>query len=120
MRHRIEKLLGSPANPPRSVSTFHAMGAKMLREQPGAHGRSRGFSILDMSDSEKLVRKALKDNNYSLKEWSPQAVRGMISKIKHDSPDLPDFTNAHLPDRQAGSPQEEVLAKILPIYERLL
>ncbi|OGY30886.1 MAG: hypothetical protein A3C02_03410 [Candidatus Andersenbacteria bacterium RIFCSPHIGHO2_02_FULL_45_11] len=113
MRHRIEKLLGSPANTPRSVSTFHAMGAKMLREQPGAHGRSRGFSILDMSDSEKLVRKALKDNNYSLKEWSPQAVRGMISKIKHDSPDIPDFSNPQ-------KPSEEVLAKILPIYERLL
>lgn len=120
MRHRIEKLLGSAANTPRSVSTFHAMGAKMLREQPGAHARSRGFSILDMSDSEKLVRKALKDNNYSLKQWSPQAVRGMISKTKHDNLDIPDFSNPHLPDRQAGSPSEEVLAKILPLYERML
>lgn len=113
MRHRIEKLLGSPNHTPRAVSTFHAMGAKMLREQPGAHTRSRGFSILDMSDSEKLVRKALKDNNYSLKEWSPQAVRGMISKIKHDNPDVPDFLNPH-------TPSEEMLAKILPIYERML
>lgn len=113
MKHRIEKLVGSVANTPRSVSTFHAMGAKMLREQPGAHNRSRGFSILDMSDSEKLVRKALKDNNYALKEWSPQAVRGMISKIKHDNPDIPKFSNPE-------NPQEEVLAKILPIYERML
>lgn len=113
MRHRIEKLLGSPDSTPRSVSTFHAMGAKMLREQPGAHNRSRGFSILDMSDSEKLVRKALKDNDYPLKQWSPQAVRGMISEIKHDNPNIPDFLNP-------TSPAEEVLAKILPIYERAL
>ncbi len=113
MRHRIEKLLGSPAHTPRSVSTFHAMGAKMLREQPSAHSRSRGFSILDMSDSEKLVRKALKDNNYSLKEWSPQAVRGMISKMKHDNLDVPNISSPQ-------SPSEEILANILPIYERML
>ncbi len=113
MRHRIEKLLGSASHTPRSVSTFHAMGARMLREQSGAHTRSRSFSILDMNDSEKLVRKALKDNDYSLKEWGTSAIRGMISKIKHDNIDTPSFINPQ-------SPHEEVLAKIFPLYEKML
>lgn len=113
MRHRIEALLGSTSAIPRSVSTFHALGAKMLREQPGAHARSRGFSILDTSDCEKLVRRALKDTNHSLKEWSPQSVRGMISRVKHTSTEAPDFNNAQ-------SPAEEVLSKIYPLYEKML
>jgi DNA helicase-2/ATP-dependent DNA helicase PcrA len=113
MKHRIGDLLGSPTKTPRSVSTFHSMGAKMLREQSHAHERSRGFSILDTSDSEKLIRKALRDNNYSLREWSPQAVRGMISKVKHEYVDNPTFSDS-------SGPQEGLLAKIYPLYERML
>lgn len=113
MRHRIERLVGSASETPRSVSTFHAMGAKMLREQPGGHARTRGFSILDTDDSQKLVRKALKDHNYSLKEWSPQAVRGMISKLKHEYVDTPDLSNPQ-------SPAEELLTTIFPLYEQML
>ncbi len=113
MKHRIGELLGSSYMSPQSVSTFHSMGVKILREQAQFHSRSRGFSILDTKDSEKLVRKALKDANYSLKEWSTNAVRGMISGIKHEYVDNPDLANPQ-------SPQEEMLAAIFPVYEKML
>ncbi len=113
MKHRIEGLVGSAAATPHSVSTFHSMGVKILREQAHFHARSRGFTILDSKDSEKLVRKALKDSGYSLKEWSPTSVRGMISRLKHEYVDNP-------PLSAADSPAEEVLAKIFPIYEEML
>lgn len=113
MKHRITGLVGSSFMSPQSVSTFHSMGVKILREQAQFHTRSRGFSILDTKDSEKLVRKALKDANYSLKEWSTNAVRSMISGIKHQYVDNPDLANPQ-------NPQEEMLAVIFPVYEKML
>ncbi|HLC49144.1 MAG TPA: UvrD-helicase domain-containing protein [Candidatus Andersenbacteria bacterium] len=113
MKHRISQLLRSSHISPQAVSTFHSMGVKILREQANFHTRSRGFSILDSKDSEKLVRKALKDANYSLKEWSPNSVKNMISRIKHEHVDIPVLTNAQ-------SPAEEVLSVILPVYEKML
>src|SRR3989344_4707970 len=113
MKHRISQLLRSSHISPQAVSTFHSMGVKILREQANFHTRSRGFSILDSKDSEKLVRKALKDANYSLKDWSPNSVKNMISRIKHEHVDIPVLTNAQ-------SPAEEVLSVILPVYEKML
>lgn len=113
MRGRIGKLLGASSYTPRSVGTFHAMGAKILREQAEHHSRSSGFSILDTNDTQKIVRKALKDTNYSLKEWSPRLVQAMISKLKHDNGDTPHLSNPE-------NPHEEMLAKIFPLYERML
>lgn len=113
MKHRISQLLGSSFMPPRNVSTFHSMGVKILREQSHFHNRSQGFSILDSKDSEKLVRKALKDGNYPLKEWSPSAVKNMISRIKNEYVDNPNLTNPE-------NPREEVLFAIFPQYEKML
>ncbi|MEK7500278.1 MAG: UvrD-helicase domain-containing protein [Patescibacteria group bacterium] len=113
MRHRISQLLGSSYAPPRSVSTFHSMGVKILREQSSFHNRTQGFSILDSKDSEKLIRKALKDANYSLKEWSPSAVKNMISHIKHEQVD-------NVLKSAPENPREEVLFAIFPAYERML
>ena len=113
MKHRIRELLGSSFTAPQAVSTFHSMGVKLLREQSHFHTRSRGFSILDSKDSEKLVRKALKDANYPLKEWSPTTIRGMISRLKHEYVENPESLGAE-------SPAEEVLAAIFPVYEKML
>ncbi|MCE9643242.1 MAG: UvrD-helicase domain-containing protein [Candidatus Andersenbacteria bacterium] len=113
MKHRIQELLGSSTLTPRAVSTFHSMGVKILREQAHAHTRSRGFSILDSKDSEKLVRRILKNENYSLKEWGSSAVRGMISKIKQEYVDTPVFPVAQ-------NPREEMIQKVFPKYEQML
>src|SRR3989344_2272414 len=113
MKHRIQGLLGSAALTPRAVSTFHSMGVKILREQTHAHGRSHGFSILDSKDSEKLVRRILKQENYSLKEWGSSAVRGMLSKIKQEYVDSPAFA-------EAQTPKEAMLQKVFPKYEHML
>jgi DNA helicase-2/ATP-dependent DNA helicase PcrA len=113
MKHRIQEILGSSTLTPRAVSTFHSMGVKILREQAHAHTRSRGFSILDSKDSEKLVRRILKKENYSLKEWGSSAVKGMISKIKQEYVDTPNFG-------MADNPKEEMIQKVFPQYERML
>lgn len=113
MKHRIADLVGSPAQAPRAVSTFHSMGVKILREQTHAHTRSYKFSILDSRDTEKLIRRILKNEGYSLKEWGTSAVKGMISSLKQQYVGSPDLSNPQ-------SPQEEMLVKVFPQYERML
>ncbi len=60
MRERATKLVGPRADEV-SISTFHALGAKLLRMEARAIGLKPGFSILDASDTAALFNELLKD-----------------------------------------------------------
>jgi ATP-dependent DNA helicase Rep len=60
MKERATKLVGSRADEV-SISTFHALGAKLLRMEARAIGLKPGFSILDASDTTALFNELLKD-----------------------------------------------------------
>ncbi len=114
MRHRIQDLVGSSALTPHHVSTFHGLGVRMLREQVGYHPRSRHFMIFDASDSERLVRQALKEQNVSLREWSPRVVRQVISSSKTVGTSAAEMLAAVQTER------DDIIAKAYKRYEELL
>ncbi len=60
MKERATKLIGERANEV-SISTFHALGAKLLRQEARAIGLKPSFSILDASDTGALFGEMLKD-----------------------------------------------------------
>ena len=62
MRERATRLIGEPAGEV-SISTFHALGAKFLRQEARAIGLKPGFSILDASDTGTLFNELLKDSD---------------------------------------------------------
>jgi len=64
------------------VSTFHALGVHILREQSARLGLPRHFAIFDRSDSKQLVKDAIKSQNLDPKEFDPGKILGMISKEK--------------------------------------
>lgn len=84
MRERVRALLGrEPAG--MWIGTFHAIGARMLRRDAGRLGWTPNFLIYDAEDSERLVRRILKDDlKLDPKRWSPRAVRGAISGAKNE------------------------------------
>lgn len=84
MRERVRALLGrEPAG--MWIGTFHAIGARMLRRDAGRLGWTPNFLIYDAEDSERLVRRILKDElKLDPKRWSPRAVRGAISSAKNE------------------------------------
>jgi ATP-dependent DNA helicase Rep len=51
MRERVGKLLPGQAGPTASVSTFHSLGVRILREEAKALGYKPRFSILDATDT---------------------------------------------------------------------
>src|SRR5690606_17479717 len=84
MRERVRALLGrEPAG--MWIGTFHAIGARMLRRDAGRLGWTPNFLIYDADDSERIVKRILKEElNLDPKKWSPRAVRGAISSAKNE------------------------------------
>ncbi|MGE3953631.1 MAG: ATP-dependent helicase [Parachlamydiales bacterium] len=64
------------------VSTFHSLGARILRESIGELGFSSDFVIYDEEDSQKLLKACLEQVG-APKEVKPKAIRGLISDAKN-------------------------------------
>src|SRR5690606_16226688 len=114
MRARVEAPLGrDPAG--MSIGTFHAIGARMLRRDAIRLGWSPGFLIYDAEDSERLVRRILKDElRLDPKRWSPRAVRGAISSAKNELVEAAGYR------QQARDPFTRVVADVFDLYETAL
>ena len=59
MKERVGKLLGGKAAEGLTVSTFHQLGLRVLREERRAFGLKGGFSIFDAQDSQTLIKDIL-------------------------------------------------------------
>lgn len=124
MGKRISKLLGGawgdegrrgPASP--FVSTFHALGAYILKENAGALGLNRFFSIADKDDSMSIVKGLLKDRGIESREVEPRRILGIISREKGNLVTADSF-------REKASkgqwPPMKIAAIIWPLYEQAL
>jgi DNA helicase-2/ATP-dependent DNA helicase PcrA len=113
MKERLKALAG-PQGSGVTLSTFHGLGARLLREQAAHSTRSANFLIFDAQDSERLIKQAMKEQGISLKEWSPKQIRHRISQAKN---------RRLLPtDMAAGAqnPTDALTAKVYGRYQQLL
>lgn len=81
MRARVRAMLGDDSKVP-FVATFHGLGRELLEKYGSVLGIPRFFSVYDRDDSEKAISAALKALDVSVKELSPRAVLGRISRAK--------------------------------------
>lgn len=100
MKDRIIDLLfelGFPPPPEMWVSTFHSMGAKILREHIHLLDYPTSFTIYDGDDQIKVIKSILKELNINDKAVNPKTVREGISNAKgkciysHEAAKLEDF-----------------------------
>jgi DNA helicase-2/ATP-dependent DNA helicase PcrA len=112
MRARVEKLLGPDA---RGVwlSTFHASCVRILRQDIGHLGRSRGFVIYDEDDSLSAVREALRRHGRDPKEQA-RGLRWRIDQWKNAG-----LLPAAAAERAQDLESEES-AEVYASYQRLL
>lgn len=61
MRTRLGDLVGLDLAGLAQISTFHALGDKIIREWPEECGRKAGVSIIDESDQKGMFRRVLKE-----------------------------------------------------------
>ena len=95
MKERIQKLTMNQV----IISTFHSLGARILRESIEKLGYSTDFTIYDEEDSGKLVSEILENFGIKEKKGAVRLWRSLISKIKNDlkTPDECDVET--LPDK---------------------
>ncbi len=74
------------------VSTFHALGVFIIRENHQKLGISKYFSIYDRADSRKALKEALKKLSLDPKEWDLRMLISVISKNKGNFLDHKNFT----------------------------
>ncbi len=83
MRERVSKLLGSEAAEGLTVSTFHQLGLRIIREERKTLELKSGFSIFDGQDSQGLIKDLLIQEHGSDGDQA-QTIAHRISSWKND------------------------------------
>src|SRR3954453_13418400 len=82
MRERVEQLVGRRARA-MWVMTFHSACARMLRSEGTRLGYTRGFTIYDAADAQRLVRQCVEELDIDPKRFTPRAIANQISDAKN-------------------------------------
>ncbi len=94
------------------VSTFHSTCVRILRREIDKIGYSSRFSIYDASDSERLIKDILKENNISEKSYSPKMIAAEIGSQKDQMKTPVDYLKAVEKDFR-----QRKIAEIYAIYQ---
>jgi DNA helicase II / ATP-dependent DNA helicase PcrA len=121
MRERVYKLIEKFPNTAFStidsrptLTTFHALGVRILREHHETMNLRRHFIIYDRSDSVRAIKKSLAIAGYDAKQFEPRKVLSMISKAKGDA-----LSRSQYQETAATYP-ERVTAEVWEHYEKIM
>ncbi len=115
MRDRVVSLLSDrkyDATP--FVSTFHALGVYIIRENSHLLGLNKNFTIADDSDTTGYIKEALKELDLDPKQFEPRKIKSVISKSKGDF-----ISHEQFVENIRGGFQE-VVAKVWDKYDASL
>ncbi|HET7168443.1 MAG TPA: UvrD-helicase domain-containing protein [Candidatus Limnocylindrales bacterium] len=114
LRERIISLVGEGGRDVQA-GTFHALCARVLRQDGEAIGISRRFVIYDTDDQQALMKQVLREQDLPLTgEFRPSAVLGAISRAKNEMLD-PTFLAEH-----AANHRERTIARLATRYQERL
>lgn len=114
MQQRVRQLLGRKLRKGPAISTFHALGYKLLRQEMVAAGLRRGFSLFDPRDSVQVVadlmrREVLLDNTLV------ENIRNCISRWKNAA-----YTPETIPVEEIQGSSGQAALRVYPQYQRHL
>jgi DNA helicase-2/ATP-dependent DNA helicase PcrA len=111
MRQRVEALV------PRSrvwISTFHSLGARLLRQYCDRFNLHKNFTIYDQTDRTRMVKAALDAADIDGSRFTPERIESAISKAKNQLLTPKGYAGI------AGDFFTLAVARIYPIYEKKL
>ncbi|MBI2476070.1 MAG: UvrD-helicase domain-containing protein [Candidatus Taylorbacteria bacterium] len=73
------------------ISTFHALGVHIIRENANLLGVPRHFTILDKSDSLKFIKEAMDAEAIDRKSFDPAMIQNLISREKGNAVTCAEF-----------------------------
>jgi DNA helicase-2/ATP-dependent DNA helicase PcrA len=113
MKERIRRLVGGRAFES-WIGTFHAVCARILRQDGEAIGLDRNFVVFDDGDQITLVKECLVELDISDQEYKPRVILSAISRAKEQLLDPDAYRRAN-----AGA-FEEVVARVYRLYQEKL
>lgn len=122
MRDRVGSLLaqsghGADTFPGRElpfVSTFHALGVHIIKENAHLIGLTKHFAIADEHDALVIIKDAMKIRGIDPKQHEPRKIKSMISKAKGD------FITSDTFSANATSSFASIVALLWKDYEKAL
>jgi len=118
MRDRIERLIGNNGASGLVMGTFHALGVRFLRQNPGVVADRLGilpnFLIYDDGDQIDTMKQAIIANGLDPKQVAPRRMLSRVSAAKSQLIGPSDFAT------QSESYDDEVVARVYRDYQRLL
>lgn len=113
MRERVEKFVGQSVAG-MWIGTFHSLGARLLRRESTAIGYDRSFTIYDMSDQLKVMKKVLKRLDVDDRSMPPRQMLSVISRFKNSCQPPEEV------DKKAVGYYEQETVRIYKTYQKLL
>lgn len=125
MRDRVSVLLASEGAPMFEayqhrgaggpfISTFHSLGARLLRDHAALAGLAPRFSIFDRGDSLHAIKNATKAAGFDPKNFEPPKILGAISRQKGEGVTADEFAE------QASDFFPRVVSRVWDVYEKTL
>jgi DNA helicase-2/ATP-dependent DNA helicase PcrA len=111
MKQRVDALV--PGNRV-WISTFHSLGARLLRQYGERINLDRNFTIYDTDDRNKVVKQALEAAGLDNVKFTPERIGGAISKAKNQ---------LLTPERYATTGSDfftNTVARVYAIYQKKL
>ncbi len=96
------------------ISTFHALGVHIIRENSILLGLNKNFTIFDRSDSKRVIKESLQNLSLDPKQYDPGIILNMISRAKGDGINLLTYKD------HAKGYMEEVVAEVWEKYDNQL
>ncbi len=127
MRERVfhlieqDQTLNIPISLPNSfderpfMSTFHALGVHIIKENGSLLGIPRHFTIFDRGDSKRVVKDALEQLGLDPKQYEPGSILNAISREKGDG-----VTFASYREKSSKEYFQKIVAQVWEKYENTL
>ncbi len=113
MRSRVEGLIGDRADQ-LTMGTFHAFGARVLRQYGEDIHVPEDFVIYDQDDQTNLMRRVAEAEGLDPRTYRPASLLDAVSGAKNRMLTVGDYTS------QAGNRYEKIVASCYDRYEQLL
>jgi DNA helicase II / ATP-dependent DNA helicase PcrA len=94
------------------ISTFHSLGARLLRQYADRLSLDRNFTIYDQADRARMVKAALEDASVDNSRFTPDTISAAISKAKNQ------LTSPERYAERANDFFAQVVARVYPVYEK--
>lgn len=118
MRERIDRLIGEDATDGLTMGTFHSLGVRILRQNPGRVAEQLelqpNFVIYDDGDQMEIAKTAVKNAGLDPKQYAPRRMLSRISAAKSVLQTAGDLA------AEAGTYDDEIVARVYTEYEKLL